>query len=241
MTAYGFFAAAGAVAAIVWLRRHHRAMGLSDNEFWAALWLMVLAGIVGAKGLFVLLGWHHYEDGELRFWADFRTGFVFFGGLCGAVVAGGLFAWRRRLNFWRGADYFAVALPIGHAIGRVGCYAQGCCVGREPHPVQLYESAGLLVIALAAHRVLTLVRLDGLSRGSAICAYAFLYGMLRLSLDPLRADGRPERFLGLSHQQGMAIGLMLAGAFAFWWLQRQLRVASPSMAPAVRSRPSRSS
>ena len=40
MTPYGFFVAAGAVTAIAWLRRQHRAMGLGENEFWAALWLI---------------------------------------------------------------------------------------------------------------------------------------------------------------------------------------------------------
>jgi phosphatidylglycerol:prolipoprotein diacylglycerol transferase len=220
MSAYGFFAALGAVTAIAWLRRHHRRMGLTENEFWAALWQIVGGAIVGAKALFAGLGWQHYADGELRFWADFGTGFVFFGGLLGAALAGGIFAWWRRLNFWRGADYFGVALPLGHAIGRIGCYSQGCCAGRAPHPVQLYESAGLLVIAFLTHRVLRSVNMDRLSRGMAFCAYGFLYAALRLALDPLRADGRPERFLGLSPQQGIALALLLASAMSWGWLRR---------------------
>jgi len=35
--------------------------------------------------LFVALGWEHYARGELRLWADFRIGFVFFGGLAGGI------------------------------------------------------------------------------------------------------------------------------------------------------------
>lgn len=221
MNAYGFFAAAGAMTAAAWLRRHHRAMGLTENEFWAALFLVVVAGVVGAKGLFVVLGWHHYAQGELRFWADFGTGFVFFGGLLGAVLAGCAFAWLRGVNFWRGADYFAMALPLGHAIGRIGCYSQGCCGGRAPHPVQLYESGGLVLIALLMHRAIGFVNAGRFPRGVAFCVYAASYGMLRLLLDPLRADGRPERFLGLSHQQGIALGLIVAGAVGALLLCRQ--------------------
>ncbi|MBI4623366.1 MAG: prolipoprotein diacylglyceryl transferase [Verrucomicrobia bacterium] len=239
MSTYGFFAAAGAVTAIAWLRRHHRAMGLTENEFWAALWLIVAGAVVGAKALFIALGWHHYASGELRFWADFGTGFVFFGGLLGAALAGGMFAWRRRLSFWRGADYFGVALPLGHAMGRVGCYSQGCCAGRASHPVQLYESVGLLVIAFIAHRVLRSVNAGKFSRGAAFCAYGFFYGALRLALDPLRADGRPERWLGLSPQQGIAIALMLAASAGVWWLGRdrpttaaRVTVASTHSAPS---------
>ena len=236
MNAYGFFAAAGAMTAAAWLRRHHRAMGLTENEFWAALFLVVGAGVVGAKGLFVVLGWHHYAQGELRFWADFGTGFVFFGGLLGAVLAGCMFAWLRRVNFWRGADYFAVALPLGHAIGRVGCYSQGCCGGRARHPVQLYESAGLLIIALLTHRILQSVNAGKVPRGIPFCLYAALYGMLRLLLDPLRGDGRPERFLGLSHQQGIALGLLVAGAVGACWLHRQRVAATATSARSASSR-----
>ena len=209
MTPFGFFAAAGGVTTILWLKCWRREIGVSENEFWAALWLMLFGGVIGAKTFFVILGWHHYASGELRFWADFGTGFVFFGGLLGATAAGAIFAWARRLNFCRGADYFAVALPIGHAIGRVGCYFQGCCPGRPPHPVQLYESAGLLAISATAFVLVKRVELTRLGRGSPFCAYLLCYGLLRLLLDPLRADGRPERFLGLSYQQGFAIGLML--------------------------------
>lgn len=222
MTAYGFFAAAGAVTAVLWLRRHRTRLGVTENQFWAALWLTVLGAVAGAKGLFVVLGWHHYASGELQFWGDFSTGFVFFGGLAGAVLAGAMFVRVCRLDFWRGADYFAVALPIGHAIGRVGCFFQGCCGGRPPHPVQLYEAAGLLLTAGIVRGVLFRVESGRLERGSAFAAYLLLYGALRLLLDFLRADGRPERWWGLSHQQGFALAAM-AAAVALGWVRRPVQ------------------
>jgi len=223
-TAYGLFAAAGCVIAVVWLRRHHEAMGVSENEFWAAMWTLLVGGIVGAKVLFLALGWEHYARGELHFWADFRTGFVFFGGLVGAALAGAVFAAVRGLDFVRGADYFAVAIPLGHAIGRVGCFVAGCCHGRPPHPVQLYEAAGLLLIAWACRSTLGRIEAGMLGHGVAFRLYLVLYGALRLVLDPLRGDGRPERFLGLSHQQAIAIVVI---AIAIAW---QRAVASRAVA-----------
>ncbi len=127
--------------------------GAPENEFWAAMWALLAGGIVGAKALFVVLGWEHYARGDLRFWADFSVGFVFFGGLLGAVLTGAVFARLRRLEFMRGADYFAVAVPLGHAIGRIGCFLAGCCHGRSGHPVQLYE-LGLALVALTCRHVL---------------------------------------------------------------------------------------
>lgn len=213
-SAYGVFAAAGCVTAVLWLLRQRPRLGASENEFWAGLWLMLLGGVVGGKALFVALGWEHYARGELRFWADFRIGFVFFGGLAGAAVAGLAFARLRGLGFARGADYFAVALPMGHAIGRLGCFLQGCCHGRPPHPVQLYEAAGLALIAWSCRSLLARVEVGERPRGFAFRRYVVLYGLLRLILDPLRGDGRPERFLGLSHQQGFAIALILLAVAA---------------------------
>ena len=214
MSHWGFFTAAGAVTAVLWLLRHHRALGLSRNEFWAAIWTLLIGGIAGAKILFLILGWEHYASGELRFWADFDVGFVFFGGLLGATAAGLIFALVRGLSFVRGADYFAVAIPIGHAIGRIGCFFTGCCPGRPPHPVQLYEAFGLALIALVCRGVLTRVESGTAQAGTAFRCYIILYGLLRILLDPLRADGRPERFLGLSHQQLIALLIVV---LAFVW------------------------
>jgi phosphatidylglycerol:prolipoprotein diacylglycerol transferase len=219
-TTYGIFAAAGCVTAVLWLERHRARMGLSENEFWAAMWTLLVGGVVGAKVLFVVLGWEHYARGELRFWADFRVGFVFFGGLAGAVIAAAGFSLARGLSFARGADYFAVALPLGHAIGRVGCFFAGCCAGRPPHPVQLYEAFALALIALACRRTLTAVEIGALPRGTAFRAYLALYGTLRIVLDPLRADGRPERFFGISHQQGIAL-LVVVLALAWPHISRR--------------------
>jgi len=227
MTLFGAFVAAGGVTTILWLKVRHREIGVGENEFWAGMWLTLLGGIVGAKALFVILGWHHYATGELRFWSNFGTGFVFFGGLLGALVTGAIFAWWRGLSFLRGADYFAVALPVGHAIGRVGCFVNGCCPGRPPHPTQLYESAGLLAISLACFFLLKRVETSRLPRGVGFCGYLFLYGLLRLLLDPLRGDGRPERFLGLSYQQGVAIAFMLFAAAGAFLINRKHRSVKP--------------
>jgi phosphatidylglycerol:prolipoprotein diacylglycerol transferase len=222
---YGVCVATGCVVAVLWLRGKHAQLGLSENGFWAAVWTMLLGAVIGAKGLFVILGWEHYARGELRFLADFRVGFVFFGGLLGAALAGWMFARLRGLGFTRGADYFAVAVPLGHAFGRIGCFFAGCCHGVPPHPVQLYEAAGLGLIAWSCRLALGRIETGALPHGSAFRLYLLLYGTLRLLLDPLRADGRPERFLGFSHQQGLAMVLIV---LALAW-PPAVSIAEPQM------------
>jgi hypothetical protein len=61
----------------------------------------------------------------------------------------------------------------------------------------------------AAARSLTAVRAGCLPEGSSFRVYLALYGALRLLLDPFRGDGRLERFMGLSHQQGLAVACLV--------------------------------
>jgi phosphatidylglycerol:prolipoprotein diacylglycerol transferase len=58
-------------------------------------------------------------------------GLVFFGGLFGATVMAWWFTRRRHLSFARVADVLAPSVALGHFFGRLGCFAAGCCWGRE--------------------------------------------------------------------------------------------------------------
>jgi prolipoprotein diacylglyceryltransferase len=78
----------------------------------------------------------------------------------------------------------------------------------------------LALIAWCCRCALARVEQGGLARGAPFWLYLLLYGVARVLLDPLRADGRPERFLGLSHQQGLALAL-IAVALACAWLTRE--------------------
>src|SRR5258708_20330012 len=110
-TPYGMFAAAGCITAVLWLKRHREKMGLTENAFWAGGWTMLPGATVGAKVLFVALGWEHYARGELRLWADFGVGFVFFGGLLGAAAAGWVFAWLPSPCFLGPASFLPLPPP----------------------------------------------------------------------------------------------------------------------------------
>ena len=64
-------------------------------------------------------------------WIDFRSGgLVFYGGFIGAALAVILYT---RIHgsqpLWKIADAFAPSVPLGHALGRLGCLMYGCCFG----------------------------------------------------------------------------------------------------------------
>ena len=93
------------------------------------LWALSAAGVVFGGRLFYLLiyGWHGSLLGSF---AAASGGEVFYGGLlCGAAV--GYFVIRRwALPLGDTLDCAAVAVPFGHAFGRIGCFLGGCCHGK---------------------------------------------------------------------------------------------------------------
>ena len=138
-------------------------------------------------------------------------------------------------------DAFAPGLALGHAIGRVGCFAAGCCYGKETHhwwgvvfrnplahditgtplnvplePTQLFESAVELANFLFLMWLLKRRKFDGQVFG----AFLFIYGVARFFLEYLRDDpGRGSVFGGaMSGTQLIAIGLVLGGGL-IWWLR----------------------
>ena len=62
-----------------------------------------------------------------------RSGGVFYGGLIAATVVGIWYMKKHGLPAWRIADMGAPSIALGEAIGRWGCFAAGCCYGKESH------------------------------------------------------------------------------------------------------------
>ena len=136
-------------------------------------------------------------------------------------------------------DAFAPGLAIGHCIGRLGCFAAGCCYGKPTEhfwgvlfknllptpvvdalvprePTQLFESAAELGIFFLLTWMFKRKKFDGQIFG----AYLFLYGIARFFLEFLRDDpGRGSVFGGvLSGTQLIALGLVLTGGI-IWYLR----------------------
>lgn len=232
LATYGLFVAAGFIVGIYWLRGRIKEMGLGEDRFWGLIYSCFLGGMLGAKALFIALSWDSYAGARMQLFTDIRYGFVYFGGFVGAVLAGLIYARRFNLSFLKIADYFGVALPIGHAIGRIGCFMAGCChggpctlpwavvfdhpeslvspdlFGVPVHPTQLYESLADLFIAAAGYMLL---RRRTLRNGSVFLFYVVSYSIARFLVEFVRGDPRGEFVGGLSPSQWIAIACV-AGA-----------------------------
>ncbi len=233
--AYGvLLALALLVGGAVFVRRAVRA-GLDVGRVTAALALGVAGALAGAWLLFVAV--EVFRSGDWLVAVE-RGGRVFLGGLLGGGVSLALAARALGLPVTTLADCAAPALPLGHAIGRVGCLLGGCCFGapwdgplaitytdpRAPgaHPAvprhawPLYEAGALLLVAAAVAAWGARGR-EPARAGDALARYALLYGVLRVGLEPLRGDVVRGVAHGVSTSQGLGVCVALGAGL---WLAR---------------------
>lgn len=95
--------------------------------FQMGLPILVFAA-VGARLLSAITRMLTSDQAFLRNLLD--GGAVFYGGLIGGAVGLLLVCAAKHCEFLAFSDVFVTLLPIAHAIGRLGCYLNGCCYGR---------------------------------------------------------------------------------------------------------------
>ena len=256
---YGVMAAAGFLAGVltwVWMsRREVRPPGFAPD---LGFWLMA-SGIVGSRLAYVAANWSYYRTAPLEIVRIDQGGLIFYGGFLLACVALALFARHHRLPVWHLADYAIPGLAVGHALGRVGCFFNGCCYGRpagdswlgiaypavcEPgrlfpgmplFPVQIMEAGALLVIWLILLHAYARRRRNG----AVFALYLLLYPPVRFALEYLRGDERVAWFV-LDVAQVTSLLLVLCGILLLVFLPRQVYSPPrkpPSAGPAAAPRP----
>jgi phosphatidylglycerol:prolipoprotein diacylglycerol transferase len=188
-----------------------------------AIW-GVLAGV--AVGHLVHVGLYHPEElRSPRRVLEFWDGLSSFGGLAGGIAAAMVFFRMRRVPLGRYGDAFAVGMPTGWAIARIGCFLVHDHPGRlthfplavafpggARHDLGLYEAVVLFAIAALLWRLWVLRRLEGRLLG----LLAVLYGGARFLLDFLRASDvayADARYAGLTPAQYGSILLLAWGAW----------------------------
>jgi len=129
---YGACVALALLAYMFTLRRLGRDTGRSPDYISNLLIVIVLSAVVGSRMAYVLEHWsEHYAADPLSVFNITQGGHVFYGGLLLSGAAIVLFARIHRERLLGLFDFLVTALPLAHAIGRVGCFLEGCCYGRQ--------------------------------------------------------------------------------------------------------------
>lgn len=245
---YGVLVALAFLVGLALVSRLAKRRGLNSEAVVNLGVYCALAGILGAKVLMIALD-PDYRAHPLEVFslATLQSAGIFYGGLIGALLTAFFYMRAQKLPVLTTADIFAPGVALGHAIGRLGCFAAGCCWGRRTnvpwavvftnpdasavgtplgvplHPTQLYESGAELIIC-----VILLAWLGRERRpGSAIGLYLILYGIARLIVEFYRQHDASNPLGGpLSLEQWISIGLALVGAWLIFGRVRSLEPAA---------------
>ena len=145
---YGVLIAVGLAAGIALMYREGRRRGLDGGRVLDLAFWVTVAGLLGSRLTYGLVNAREFArlcagtDAAVprslghaigdcaRILQVWEGGLVFYGGLISAAAAAAWFAWRQKWSFWLLGDICAPGLALGHAIGRLGCFAAGCCFGK---------------------------------------------------------------------------------------------------------------
>jgi phosphatidylglycerol:prolipoprotein diacylglycerol transferase len=200
---------------------------ISDLGFY-----ILISAILGSRLLFGIIYWREFVDDPLKIVKIWEGGLVFYGGLILATLAMLYFIRKRELRLLQTLDILAPPVAIGQAIGRLGCFAAGCCFGKEAdlawavtfvdpkslapigislHPTQLYASMSLFFI----FGLLVLVRWFRKFQGQVAACYLTFISTHRFFIEFFRGDDRGTVnmvYTTLSTSQFISLILFILGA-----------------------------
>jgi phosphatidylglycerol---prolipoprotein diacylglyceryl transferase len=93
-----------------------------------ALYVFV-GGLIGARLFWVGQYWGVRVHGFWEIFEIWKGGIVFYGSILGGAIAFFLYRMIRPFPLFPMLDVIAPAIAFGIAIGRIGCYLNGCCYG----------------------------------------------------------------------------------------------------------------
>ena len=240
---YGVCVALGFLVGMWIATREARRRGLNPEAISNLAVYCALAGLAGAKLMMIALDFDTFVRHPARLFSvdTLLSAGVFHGGFLAAVLVLVVYIRRQRLPGWSVADCLVPGLALGHAIGRLGCFAAGCCWGTRCdrpwavtftnpdahaitgvpldiplHPTQLYESFGTFVV----FGLLMWRARRAHAPGTILAWYLVSYSLVRLVTESYREHQEALPFGGpLTWTQWIAVLLAVVGA-AFLTLRR---------------------
>jgi len=211
---------------------------------------LLVTGIIGARIAFVLLDPDLHSYTLSKALAIWNGGISFDGALAGGLIAIVLYCALKKIRTLTMLDMLAPPSVIGYAIGRIGCFFNGCCyggpstlpwavkfpighIGNIPvttgpsHPVQLYSTIdSFILFGLLTWRQ----NKTGLRDGDVFCWYLIGAGIERFIMEIFRKGVTSDMVTGtpFTTAQFFCIFMMICGAAGLAAIYRKPSAQEPS-------------
>jgi len=209
---YGLMLALAFASGFALTVKRGKQYGFSFDQIYNISIIIVISALLGSRAAYVIF---HLSEFSGRWWDTINpvqstgqigiSGLVALGGVAAAFITAMIYVKIKRYAMGKVADMVAPGLALGLALGRVGCFFNGCCFGKECHlpwgvvfpegswpryiygetpihPTQIYEVIyNLLIMAV-------LLKVSGRKKfqGFAFALFAVMYGICRIYVESLR-------------------------------------------------------
>jgi phosphatidylglycerol:prolipoprotein diacylglycerol transferase len=244
---HGLMTAVGIAIGSILALRFARERDLDQERVFDLLVVLVVAGFVGARLLFLL----EDDPGALLRPADWlgTEGYSIYGAIVGGPAAAAIYL-RLRGGGLPYLDALAAGFPLGLAVGRVGDILIGEHHGgpselpwaiaysdpdaKVPSPEVAYQPGALYesLLGLLMFALLWPLRDRFRTPGLMLATVVGIYAAGRFVIFFARSDS-PQLALGLSNGQWISLGLIALTIAAALWLRR--REGPPATAPRTRA------
>ena len=231
----------GFLLALYLAMRRARKVGIAPENILNLSFLLLVAGLVGARILEILVNFAYYWRNPQEIFFISQGGLVFYGGFILALLVGIWYLRRKKLPVWKVLDIIAPFTILAYAVARWGCFLAGCCYGkptslpwgvtfRDPlslvplemrgiplHPTQIYHSLeGFLIFS-----ILLIVYPRRRFDGEIFWLLVVLYSITRFLLEFLRGDVARGFIFVFSTSQFISLLMIPVAVLMLWWLHRQ--------------------
>lgn len=204
LSTYALMVVVGIIAAVWFLYCRNEVYNIKLKTLLCAAPVTIVGMAVGSRIVFMISQLPIAISAQSVWWvwnSLIKGGFVFYGGLFGALLAAWLMAKIMKLSVSDFINYFIPGFPVFHFFGRIGCFLSGCCYGipfplgialpavddQARLPIQLIESLFnlIIVVVLLVHE--EKCRKKG-KKFSLLPIYLLMYAPFRFINEFFRGD-----------------------------------------------------
>jgi phosphatidylglycerol:prolipoprotein diacylglycerol transferase len=219
---YGVMVAFGVFVSTWLFQRDSIKEGYNEKLISQLIFGIILTGIIGARFLHILVNLPYYFLHPIEIFKIRNGGLAVEGAIIFSLIFIIIFTKIKNISTTKLLDLISIYVPIGQAIGRIGCFLNGCCYGKKTdfflgvkfpflekkvHPTELYYSFSYVLLFILLKKVSKKFKIGD---GFIFSFYLIGFSFIRYFIDFLRGDLKKTSF-GLYPTQLIAIFIFLIG------------------------------
>ncbi|MFH1454494.1 MAG: prolipoprotein diacylglyceryl transferase [Armatimonadota bacterium] len=197
---YGTMLVLGFLAGMFLASKRAKNKNINKDDVIDLAFFILVFGILGGRISYVLIHLGYYSKHFSEIFNLSMGGLAWHGGLIFAIATMLVFCKIKKINIRDLFDCIAPSFPLGQAIGRIGCFLNGCCGGKlltgislkalgkakifhMRHPTQIYE---LILDLMIFFFLLFYEKKYSKFKGELFLVYLASYSFIRFMLEYLR-------------------------------------------------------